>query len=187
MPAVARLRSAGLRLTAQGDTLLVEPRSALTDELRALIKAHKTEILEALAAEGVVGPGEVLCRECSHFDARTGAKPDGWCRRYREETWSSVPFTCLGYEPADEAERAREARQARVEADLRANPDKRVCFEVAGAPLKGSPGEPVSVMLAVRHGDQILSAELHIPRERWDIKEFIATVDPAAATSSIPS
>src|SRR5690242_18405735 len=53
MGAVARLREAGLKLTARGDTLLVEPRGALTDDLRALIRANKSAILEALSAEAV--------------------------------------------------------------------------------------------------------------------------------------
>lgn len=73
---------------------------------------------------------------------------------------------------------AREARQARVETELRARADLRVVFDVAEAPMKAEPGAPVSVMLAVRHGEHILSGELHIPRERWDVALFMRTVDP---------
>jgi hypothetical protein len=35
----------------------------------------------------------------------------------------------------------------------------------------------VSVVLAVRHGEQILSGELHTPRERWGLAAFIALLD----------
>jgi hypothetical protein len=48
---------------------------------------------------------------------------------------------------------------------------------VAEPPPKAEPGEPVSIMLAVRSGADILSGELRIPRERWDVAAFIALVD----------
>lgn len=48
---MARLREARLELTVRGDTLLVQPREKLTDELRALIRDNKATILKALAAE----------------------------------------------------------------------------------------------------------------------------------------
>jgi hypothetical protein len=35
-------------------------------------------------------------------------------------------------------------------------------------------------VLAVRHGEQILSGELRIPRERWDPRLFLHTIDPPA-------
>jgi hypothetical protein len=38
----------------------------------------------------------------------------------------------------------------------------------------------VSVVLAVRHGEHILSGEQQIPRERWDMAVFLRTVDPGA-------
>jgi hypothetical protein len=43
--------------------------------------------------------------------------------------------------------------------------------------FKGSPGEPVSVVLAVRHGDQILSGEVLVPRERWDLEAFLSVME----------
>jgi hypothetical protein len=71
----------------------------------------------------------------------------------------------------------REARQAKVEAALRDRPELRVAFDVIDAPLKGSCVELVSVVLAVRHQETILSGELHIPAERWDMRAFLAVVD----------
>lgn len=46
---LADLKRLGLRIRAQGDALIVEPRTALTDELRSLIRANKLQLLEALA------------------------------------------------------------------------------------------------------------------------------------------
>jgi hypothetical protein len=71
----------------------------------------------------------------------------------------------------------REARQTKVEAKLRTHPEMRVAFDMTDIPLEGWSGEPVSVVLAVRHGDTILSGELHIPAERWDMRAFLAVVD----------
>ena len=45
MALLAQLRSAGLRLSSRGDQLLVEPKAALTGELREIIRQHKAELL----------------------------------------------------------------------------------------------------------------------------------------------
>ncbi len=45
---LARLSVLGVRLTREGEAIRAAPRSALTDEARALIRAHKAEILVAL-------------------------------------------------------------------------------------------------------------------------------------------
>lgn len=78
----------------------------------------------------------------------------------------------------DRAKDAREARRATVETALRFRPELRVAFDVAEAPMTAEPGAPISVMLAVRHGEHILTGELHIPRQRWDMALFLHTVDP---------
>lgn len=44
------LRGMGLSLRAEGDKLLVFPKDAITDQTRALIRNHKTELLAQLAA-----------------------------------------------------------------------------------------------------------------------------------------
>lgn len=50
---LGRLALAGVKLTLLGpDKLAAEPRAALTDELRALIRNHKAELIEALAPIG---------------------------------------------------------------------------------------------------------------------------------------
>jgi hypothetical protein len=75
---------------------------------------------------------------------------------------------------------ARATRQAKVEAELRAHLEMQLAFDVTETPLKAGPGEPVSVVLAVRHGEHILSGELHVPRERWATAVFLRTVDPGS-------
>ena len=42
------LKAKGVRLTRDGGDLIATPRAALTDELRALIRQHKAELLEVL-------------------------------------------------------------------------------------------------------------------------------------------
>jgi hypothetical protein len=48
---LADLRRQGLKLTANGERLDVEPKSVISDELRTTIRAHKAELLQALAGE----------------------------------------------------------------------------------------------------------------------------------------
>jgi hypothetical protein len=57
-------------------------------------------------------------------------------------------------------------------------------FDVTGAPLEAAPGDSVSVVLAVRHGEHILSGELHIPRERWDMTLLLRTLEPGIGRPS---
>ena len=77
------------------------------------------------------------------------------------------------------AERVLEARRARVEQQLLAHPELRRAFDVTDPTIEAGPGNPISVVLAVRHGDQILSGQLHIPRARWSLRLFLASVDSA--------
>ena len=51
MAHLAELRARGLMLRAAGDQLLVEPRTLLTGELRAVIRAEKPSILRELGAD----------------------------------------------------------------------------------------------------------------------------------------
>jgi TubC N-terminal docking domain len=109
---LAELRAAGLQLTAQDGMVYVEPKSALTDELRATIREHKPAILRVLEQEAVARMTEmvtefaeglrigcvVLCEHCVAFTSRPDSLPDGWCSRYQCETWSRVPFACAGYQ-----------------------------------------------------------------------------------------
>ena len=46
---LADLRKRGLHVSSRGSELLVGPRSALSDELLALIRAHKLELLQAIS------------------------------------------------------------------------------------------------------------------------------------------
>jgi hypothetical protein len=48
---LAKFKSEGLTLMAEGDRIAVEPKSAITDYARTLIRQHKAELLPLLRAE----------------------------------------------------------------------------------------------------------------------------------------
>lgn len=171
MSTVATLHAAGLSVTVNGDRLRVEPSSRLTEDLRAYIREYKPAIMAELTAVTRI----VTCTACRHFDPRPGAQPDGHCRRYVTETWSAVSFQCAGYSPADPAARALEGRQRKVADMLRANPGLRYAYDVEGATPTGGPSGPVSVMLALRDATgSIITGELTVPGERWNLAAFVA-------------
>jgi hypothetical protein len=59
-PAIlAQIKAAGVRISRRGDNLLAEPRAAVTEPLLILMRAHKGELLAALAdPPSVVAPDE---------------------------------------------------------------------------------------------------------------------------------
>jgi hypothetical protein len=46
---LSQLSALGVKLSREGDALIAQPRSALTDEVRILIRSHKAELLAVLA------------------------------------------------------------------------------------------------------------------------------------------
>lgn len=67
------------------------------------------------------------------------------------------------------AARYLERRIAYCSQQLAAHPERRYQWHAAGGPLMPEPGEPVSVVLAVRLATgQVVAGELSIPRERFD-------------------
>jgi hypothetical protein len=46
MPVLERIRQAGVSLRAEGDKIIASPKGAVTEELRALMRAHKAELLQ---------------------------------------------------------------------------------------------------------------------------------------------
>lgn len=77
-----------------------------------------------------------------------------------------------------------ERRRAKVEYDLARHPEQYVSVDVVDAPLRPEPGDPVSVVIACRTAVGIVSAELVIPRERFDPAPFFKTLEE---TSRRPS
>lgn len=78
-----------------------------------------------------------------------------------------------------------ERRRAYVVRELLERPEQRVAFHARNAPLVAEPGNPVSVVIAVRTEKAgIVSAELSIPRDRFDWTLFCATLEE---TSRRPS
>ncbi len=48
---LAYLSRIGVRLTREGDALVAKPRSALTEDARVMIRAHRNELLAALSTD----------------------------------------------------------------------------------------------------------------------------------------
>lgn len=74
---LARIAAAGIRLKPLPDgRIWVEPRAALTDELRALIRSHKAELLQALAGEPEADPRAEARRQkvLAMLEANPGAR-----------------------------------------------------------------------------------------------------------------
>ena len=113
-------------------------------------------------------PGMARCACCTHFEARPGEAPDGWCTRHKVETWAAPLFECRAYRPADQALVALARRRHAVAADLKAHPKARYSFDVANASPSGPASGPVSVVLALRDSTgAIVAGELRVPAARW--------------------
>ena len=124
---LARLAALGVRLNRDGDSLIAEPRSALTDEARAMIRAHKAELLATLQAgiglptvpafDSAIEPSPsplvgLECNGCANLEMRdewhTGTRRRFWwrcrkgyelleARRYGERVTISPP-ECQDFE-----------------------------------------------------------------------------------------
>jgi len=86
-------------------------------------------------------------------------------------------------ESKDPANGGRELRQSKVEAELRTHPELRVAFDVIDSPIHGESGNSVRLILAIRHGELILSGELHVPREQWDLAALLAVTEVSVRPS----
>ena len=75
-------------------------------------------------------------------------------------------------------------RRAYVEGQLTEHPEERVAVHVAEAPLLPGPGAPVSVVIAIRTRAGTVTAELHVPRERWDPTLFMRALSDTAKCPS---
>lgn len=110
------LRAAGLSLTATGQALKVTPASALTDELRELIRASKAELMCWLAVEN--NPGADPDRWCwPHSNAMNGAEIDRFTVRLAR-------FTDQGLSPIE-----AEALADKLVIRDRDGDDRRLCLE----------------------------------------------------------
>lgn len=110
MTLLAELREGGFRVSAREGLLFVEPRTALTDEIRRRIRGGKAELLEALGAEYQAGLDTArefkaalllgrlhLCANCSHFIPGPGPLDIGHCQCFDVESFPLVPFECSGF------------------------------------------------------------------------------------------
>jgi hypothetical protein len=117
---LANLRASGLSIASDGEALIVEPRSAITEQTRALIRTHKHAILQELAREridhsrAIVAAREGaklgnfraalhlghlhICGNCASFRFAPDPAALGHCTRFTVEAWAFVPFTCPRFE-----------------------------------------------------------------------------------------
>jgi hypothetical protein len=72
---LARLSVLGVRLTREGDAIRAMPRSALTDEARALIREHKAELLETLSSDDDALPDAAAEARRQRVLARLAERP----------------------------------------------------------------------------------------------------------------
>jgi hypothetical protein len=109
------------------------------------------------------------CATCAHYRAKSGQAPDGWCTKYRTETWGAYANGCANdWQPAEPDARTLERRRAAVIARLEADPALRYGFDVRGATPNAPADGPVSVMLGLRTTDgAIVTGELRLPADRW--------------------
>lgn len=81
------LQDRGLRLWADGDRLMVAPRARITDDTRALIRSHKTELLNALGTGDLPVQVDDAGHGCGLGDSMTHAEATeirAWLARIEE-------------------------------------------------------------------------------------------------------
>lgn len=79
--------AAGLKVQiADGENLMVWPKTAITPEIRAFIRAHKTEILDALTDD------RRHCSTCQNLDGKR-------CRARNVLVIDWPPRRCFDYRP----------------------------------------------------------------------------------------
>jgi hypothetical protein len=89
-----------------------------------------------------------------------------------------------GWMPTDPNARAFEQRRADVVARLDATPALRYAFNVQGATPRGAALSEVSVMLGMRDAEgRIVTGELRVPADRWDMAAFLAYWDAQVSPS----
>src|SRR5262249_7691801 len=101
-----------------------------------------------------------------------------------EQLQQQTPTDAARASSVDPTARILKRRCRKVEAQLRADPALRVTFDSGNAPMSPEPGPPVSVVIAIRTSAGIVSAELHIPRERFDAALFFQTLEQQARRPS---
>lgn len=67
----------GLTLTADDDRLIVEPAGSITEQHRAVIRAHKAELLDLLRSGATPATARGTCGTCRHI--RRPGFADGYC------------------------------------------------------------------------------------------------------------
>jgi hypothetical protein len=96
LPVLDRLQQAGVSLRAEGDKIVAHPKSAVTDDLRALMRAHKAGLLEAIRDGMTYTTADLaeiskLLREICEIEGRS----DGELAELLDEAWRMAPVNVL--------------------------------------------------------------------------------------------
>lgn len=86
VPILDTLRAAGLRIEVNGEHLVVAPKSAITPELRRIIRDNKPVILNALADD------RRHCATCANLDGKR-------CGARQCLVMDDIPRRCFDYQP----------------------------------------------------------------------------------------
>lgn len=163
-----RLYRDGLKVRTDGASVLLSPRTKVTADVLDLVRQHKAAILAELMAQRAAAAGCVVrCRVCRHFTGSYG--PLGHCGRFDTEAFADTAFEYEAYAPS-----VLTLRREKVEGQLQENPKLRLAADVEDAPLAPEPGRTVSIVVAVRTTDGVVSGELHAPRDRFSATDYFA-------------
>lgn len=154
---LASLAARGLHLSRDGAGIRVTPRSALTDEARRLILAHKAELLATL-------------RESADFgSAASGTKVEAMPGRAQPSD-------------ADQGDAlpdpAAEARRQRVLAMFAERPDIQRAVYCDGIPVNGI----VTIAVGVRYAGGIATADIEVQADRYDGMQLLDLIARHGAT-----
>jgi hypothetical protein len=125
MGVLAHLRNQGLRITADGGRLLVEPRAAITEAIKSTIRVNKGAILRELSAEAsdrhtaIQAAGQAarpvlddfrqalalgrlhVCGNCSRYTFGTDPAGGGTCSLHGDGLLAFLPFDCRDFTGAE--------------------------------------------------------------------------------------
>lgn len=148
---IRRAREAGLELDVRDGSIVASPRSALTDELLALIRANKPMLVTVLSATYEL-PAPALLRRA------VGPAGFGWVAGAQQrDQLLLAPEYLDGPITTDE-------RRAKVLALLESHPSR----PYAVIPDQASREDVVILAFGIRRRGMTVTGEIECPRSKWD-------------------
>jgi hypothetical protein len=170
-----RLQHNGVRLRAEGDRLVAESNSPLTDDTRALIRANKPRLLRELSGDNLIPDQEAaINRWLDHIGETDPALRAECLHRCRQEPEARRYHMERAREVRNDTGGAADAVRARLLHDLEANPDLVRAVEVIDPDA-----DPVRLIVAIRGTG---TCELQIDRDRWNPFAFLRLIEARGET-----